>query len=622
MRFSALFALILGTLPAAAHAQTVDQLSKMSIEDLARVMVTSASKRPEPLSEAAASIYVIDHDEIVGSAATSLPEVLRLAPNLQVQQIDAAQYAITSRGFNGAETANKLLVRIDGRSVYTPLFSGVFWELHAPLLEDIERVEVISGPGGTLYGPNAVNGVVSVETRDAHATIGGLTRGIVAANQQTAALRYGVQLGETGAVRVYGSYFNRADMPRGAAPRDVRDRLDGFQGGFRSDFAGGDDTFTFQGDIFDTETRRRAGDGAKGHNLLARWTRQTGDASSLSLRAYYDKYSRRSMLVRDGLETFDGEFQYNAAAGPHEFVVGAGARTTKDSFINDLNPFHLNPEERRLWVFNVFGQDTLALSDEIDVTAGVKLERSSFTGVEVLPSIRATWRPSDDAMFWGAISRAVRTPSRIDRQLENLPLLARAPHFASEKLVALEAGYRGEPSAGTSLSVSLFYNLYDDLRTTEPSPGFQLPIRLANNMEGETYGIEAWGEHQVARWWRLSLGAMAMAKDFHVAPGHVDLAEKASAGNDPAFQLLARSDIMIADGLFLNAGLRVVDDLERPRAESYVEADARLGWQVSRSVELFVAGTNLLHDVHDESGDPQRGQLIERSVYAGTRLLF
>lgn len=607
---------------ASADTATAQDLAGLSIEELAQVPVRSASKREEPLSAAPTALYVLTGEEILATAATSIPEVLRLAPNLQVQQLDAHQYAITARGFNSAETSNKLLVLIDGRSVYSPLHSGVFWDLHNGPLEDVRQIEAISGPGGTLFGPNAVNGVINILTRDASETIGGMVRGTVGAYERTAAARYGLALGGSGAIRVYGNWFDRENLAPRIGP-DVNDRFHGWQAGFRADFESDSDHFTVQGDLFDNQVESLPGDGNEGHNLLARWTHRLSPASSFQLQAYYDRFERLFTLVRDSLQTFDVEAQLNSSLGDHEIVVGGGVRTTRDEFVNNLNPFHLAPSSRRLWVFTVFAQDRFRLTPELSLIAGLKAEQSTFSGVELLPNVRLAWQPHERMLLWGAVSRAVRTPSRIDRNLEFLPLLATAPGFRSEKLIAFEAGYRGQPTRRTSLSVSVFYNLYDDIRTTELAPGGVLPIRLANGLEGATYGIEAWSRTQFAPWWRLDLGLAALWKDFRLDPGHVDLAQRDSLGHDPDYQLLARSHMNLTERLQLNVGVRLVGEIDTPpRLGSHVEADARVAYRLSDSIELYVAGSNLLHRTHAESNDPQRAQLPQRSVYGGTRLRF
>ena len=605
----------------AAAADAPIDLADLSIEQLAQVEVRSASKQSEPLSRAATSIFVITDQDIARSAATSLPELLRLAPNLQVQRLDAREYAVGARGFNGFETSNKLLVQVDGRTVYTPLHSGVFWEQHAPLLEDLDQIEVISGPGGTLYGPNAVNGVVNIASKDARDTLGVLARATSGPEERTAALRFGTAIGATGAVRVYASGFDRDGMDAGPRLAEEGD-FTGWQAGFRSDFGSPESQFTVQGDVYDNDINTLPGDGNEGHNLLARWTRRTGDAASFQLQAYYDDFERRYLLVDDKLQTFDVQAQQNSRIGAHELIVGAGVRTTRDSFVNDLNSFKLDPESRRLWVGNVFVQDRFAVAPALDLIAGVKLEHSSFVGLEILPNLRAAWHPSERTLFWGAVSRAVRTPSRIDRELASLPFLAKATDFKSEKLIAFEAGYRGQPTSSTSVSISLFYNLYDDVRTTELSPGGVFPIRLANSLKGETWGLEAWITQQIQPWWRGSLGLSTLGKDFALKDGAIDLASRAALGADPDYQLVARSSMDVSDTVQLDLSLRAVDDLEESGLGDYVEADARLGWDLGGELEFFVAGNNLLHKRHLESSDLARVHPIGRSVFAGTRLRF
>ncbi|HZH08210.1 MAG TPA: TonB-dependent receptor, partial [Lautropia sp.] len=502
--------------------------------------------------------------------------------------------AITARGFNGPETANKLLVLIDGRTIYTPLQSQVFWNLHSPLLEDIRQVEVISGPGGTLYGPNAVNGVVNITSRDAQDTIGTMLRGTAGAYERTAAVRHGLALGSSGAARVYAHYHDREELPDGVG-FDGNDAFRGWQAGFRADFGSEADHITVQGDVFDAEAERVEGDGNKGHNLLARWSRTLDSSTSFQLQAYYDDFEREFILVRDSLQTFDLEAQFNANLGAHSLVAGGGVRTTRDEFINNLNQFVLDPESRRLWVYNAFVQDRIRLSSQLSLIAGVKLERSTFTGFQVLPNLRVAWQPDERNLVWAAVSRAVRTPSRIDRQLTALPILTPATGFRSEKLVALEGGYRGQPFSHTNLSVSLFLNLYDDIRTTELAPGGALPIRFANSLQGHTYGVEAWSNTQLASWWRLSLGAATIWKKFEVDAGAVDISGRAALGNDPSFQLSARTQMELAPRLQATVGARLVHNIERaPSIDGYVEADARIAYRFNDTVELYVAGRNLL----------------------------
>ncbi len=404
---------------------------------------------------------------------------------------------------------------------------------------------------------------------------------------------------------------------------DSNDRFRGWQAGFRSDFGSDADHVTIQGDVFDGQAERIKGDGNKGHNLLARWSRTLTPATSFQLQAYYDDFVREFIMVRDSLQTVDVEGQFNGTAGAHDLVAGGGVRTTKDEFINNLNQFLLDPTSRRLWVFNGFVQDRIKISPQLSLIGGVKLERSTFTGLQVLPNVRLAWQRDDKNLVWAAVSRAVRTPSRIERQLTALPILIPASGFRSEKLVAFEAGYRGQPFTHTNVSVSAFFNLYDDVRTTELGPGGNLPIQFGNSLKGHTYGFEAWSNSQLTSWWRLSLGAATIWKDFNVADGATDISGRAALGNDPSFQILARNQIEFSPRLQATIGARWIDDIATtPVVSSYIEADARISYRLSDNLELYLAGRNLLRRTHVESNDRNQAQLAQRSVFAGTRVMF
>lgn len=615
-----------------ADTRSVASLQRLSLEELAQVEISSVSKRNERLIEAPAAAFVITAEDIRRSGATTLPEVLRLAPNLQVQQIDAHTYAISARGFNGYGSSNKLLVLIDGRTVYTPLHAAVYWDLHEPLLDDIDRIEVVSGPGGTLHGPNAVNGVINVVTRGAADTQGAFARAVVGTAERSASLRYGGRLGGAGAWRVHATGFDREHLARPDGT-SAQDAWDGYQAGFRFDHDDGVDLFTLQGDIFDNDLEDLAGidGGNKGHNLLARWRHVLGDASSLQVQAYYDKFRRSFLLVEDSLETYDLQAQHNVSFGRHEVVWGAGGRITRDEYLSPFIPFVLDPASRRLWVANLFVQDEIQLRRNLELTLGVKFERTSFTGIEVLPNARLAWHPEASTLLWAAVSQAVRTPSRVDRQLTAPPIipltplsapvpLVGSPDFTSEKLTAFEAGYRSQPTSRSSLSISVYYNLYDDLRTTEAFFDPPARVMLSNGLEGRTFGVEAWGSYQLTDWWRLSMGVNAIDKDFDLKPGRIDLAGGGTSGNDPDYQAMLRSQINPTDDIDIDIALRRVDDLPRPAIPAYTELDARLAWRVGPNIELAVAGFNLLHKRHAENRD--RRAEVRRRVHFGTRLTF
>lgn len=607
-----------GALPACATGLATDaastDFSNLSIEELANIDVSSVAKADQPLSEAAAAIYVITHDDIVRSGATRLPEILRLAPNLQVAQVTASSYAISARGFNGT-AAGKLLVLIDGRSVYTPFFSGVFWDTQDVPPDTIDRIEVISGPGATLWGANAVNGVINIITRSSQDTQGGLMNVTGGSRERRASLQYGGALGEVLTYRLYAETADH-DQDVTASGQNARDGWRQSQAGFRVDWAPGRDLITLQGDIYGGSQQevRTNTQVVSGHNLTARWTRQLDEGSSLQVLAYYDYLERRVPGVYgDFLHTYDLEVQHSFRLGrAHDIVWGGGYRRTEDRFpvVPDnitTAPFtqFFQPESRGQNLGDLFAQDTVALSPALKLTVGLKLEGAPYSGLEALPSARLSWKASDTALVWAAVSRAVRGPSRLDRDFHQVlgPLQVIAPgSFQSEELVAYELGYRGQPTVRSSLSVSAFYNVYDKLRTFERGPGFSLPIRIANGMEGETYGIEAWGAYQLRGWWRLSAGADWLHEDLRFKPGATGEGGLQIAGDDPKHQVSLRSSMTLPDGGSLDLQLRRVGALPAPASPAYTELNGRLAWALTDAVELSINGVNLLHDHHAEFG--------------------
>lgn len=599
-------------------------LARLSIEELANVEIVSVSKHPEPLSQAAASVFVISGDDIRRSGAQSLPEALRLAPNLNVQRVDALDYGISARGLNGFESSNKLLVMIDGRSVYSPFFAGVEWSQLQPDLPDIDRIEVISGPGGALWGANAVNGVINVVSRPADETQGLLIDAVGGSGDDSATVRYGGRMGQGGAWRVYVNGVNRADTLRKGG--DAGDRWDGGQLGFRSDVTAGPNLFTLQGDAYYDEVPSsipaRPQGKLEGSNLLGRWTRTLAGGGRFELQGYYDRYERRARGILDGVVTWDVQAQYSFTWGPHNIVAGGGYRLWDDKFVNYVNGFVLDPPSRDTALANVFLQDQIALGD-ITLTLGVKAEDNSFSGAELMPSARLAWKTSDTGMVWAAVSRAVRSPSRLDRELVFPPFLL-ASNFEPERLIAYELGYRGQPAERLSLSATLFYHRYEAVRSNEATPVTLFPIRIGNGLEGETWGLEAWADFDVSPDWRLSAGLTAMGKDFRASAGSTDVSRLAAAGHDPEVQGSLRSQMRLTPTLDLDLRLRYVGDTPRERvggyqdAPAYAEADARLAWQVNDRVEVSVAGLNLLDDAHVEATEPRR-TAMRRSIQAGLR---
>lgn len=599
-------------------------LSQMTIEELANIEVTSVSKRSERLSDAAAAVFVITHDEIRRSGAASIPEILRLAPNLQVARVDASQYAITARGFNST-TANKLLVLIDGRSVYTPLFSGVFWDVQDVLLEDIDRIEVISGPGGALWGSNAVNGVINIITRDSRDTIGGLVDIGGGSDERSAGVRYGARLGEDATYRLYGKGFSRDNTVDESGTSKEESWSKG-QGGFRADWGKTHDIFTFQGDVYDGSIDQKVFDDKtiSGGNLLGRWNRTMGNGSSFQVQTYYDRTRRiYPGTFGETLDTYDIAAQHSFSLGAHHNIVwGGGYRLMQDDVTNSAVLAFL-PANRDLELSNIFLQDGILLHERWQLTLGAKVEDNSYTGIEVQPSARLSWKLSDSALLWSAVSRAVRTPSRLDKELfapGSPPYsIAGGPDFQSEKVTAYELGYRAQPTPRASYSISTFYNVYDELRSLEPIGGGAFV--LGNKMEGETYGAELWGNYRLLDWWRLSAGYTYLKERLRFQADSGDTALR-GAGNDPAYQIAARSSMDLVHNLEFDATVRVIDSLPNPHVPGYTALDARLGWKVRKDLDISLIGNNLLDSHHPEFGAASASSDLGRTVYGRIQWKF
>lgn len=585
----------------AAPAEVVEQLGRLSLEELANVQVTSVARTPEPLGEAPASIYVISREDIRRSGAQSLPEVLRLAPNLEVAQINSASYTVTARGFNSPESANKLLVLIDGRSVYSPLASTVFWESLDLDLADVDRIEVVSGPGGTLWGANAVNGVINVVTRSAAETQGPLAVVSAGDRQWNGTVRYGGALGSAGNFRIYATGFDRTGAFRQSESDPSPDRARGAQGGFRFDGESGREAYTLQADVFENRSALLAMR-LHGENVVGRWTHTFSPDSSVQLQAYFDQAGRDYAIARDLLDTYDLQLQDNLSTGAHRIVWGGEYRVWRSLFLS-YNIFHFPQPVSTLSLGSVFVQDEITLRPDLRLTAGLKLEDNSYSGTDYLPNLRLAWMPDATTLIWSAVSRSVRTPSRIDRELTAPGILDESPTFKSETVTAFELGYRGAPTQRVSVSASLFYNLYDDIRSDDLING-GFPVVLLNGLRGHTYGLETWGRYSVTDWWRLSAGLSTLTKSFHLKPGHTDISLGQALGQDPASQLQVRSEMNLPHGVEIDVAARHVARILASKVPAYTEADARLGVRLTSALELSLDGRNLLHASHVEVIDP------------------
>ena len=648
-RFTAL-ALLLSSPVFANH--TPRDLMELTLEELMDIEVFSVSRRQEKLSHSASSIQVITADQIRRSGATSIPEALRLASNLQVAQQNSYEWVVTARGFS-SDVGNKLLVLIDGRTVYTPLFSGVFWDRQNYLLEDIERIEVISGPGGTLWGANAVNGVINIITRSSAQTQGTYLEAAAgsALNQQAGA-RYGGHLNESTTYRVYGQHFDRDEesLSNGSPGSDDWTMK---QAGFRVDSALPADTFTVQGDYYRLRGSQLLADDREtyGGNMLGRWSHRISDTANTILQVYYDRTELKmpvaTMLIngiplappgvfRDLLDIMDLDFQHQfLLSDRHKIVWGFGYRYTRDDVTN-TGGLAFYPDFLEQELFSAFLQDEIALvQDKVYFTVGTKVEKNDFTGTEWEPGIRLQWRLSEHHQIWSAVSRAVRMPSRIDRHI-SLPsrdallvVLQGGPDFESETVDAYELGYRGRISNKAALSVALFYNEYDNVRSTSPTPVTLAPFFFENNLEGETQGVELSLDMEIAKWWRIRMGYNYLHEDISVQSGEFDLNNARNETADPEHQFMLRASFDISHDVELDVGYRWVDRLptndvdELVYVPKYDELDVRIGWTPTANLELALVGQNLLHDHHQEFGQPgDQQQEVGRNIYAKVQLRY
>ena len=613
----------------AALADTAGDLTAMSLADLAKVEVTSVSKTNEALQRAPAAIYVISHDDIVRSGATSVPEALRLAPNLLVTQTSASAYVISARGLGGNPTAqnfsNKLLILIDGRPVYTPLYSGIYADTLDVVLEDVDRIEVISGVGATLWGANAMNGVINIITRSSYLTKGTYVDAGAGNQQQFGDLRYGGGAGGDGAYRVYGFGFHRDAMQL----PDASGAGDGWskgQGGFRSDWGLEQDTLTVQGDYYRaTESNLNALDSTLlGGNLLGRYEHHDSQ-SDLQVQTYIDQSEQSGPGGAGGfiVHTYDIALQDAILLGARNRIIwGAGERLYTYGITNETELLFV-PDRHSLTLANVFLQDTISVSSAINVTLGLKAEDDPFSGWTPLPDLRLSWAINDHVATWAAASRAIRSPTPFDtdvvEKIGPTVFLQGNSGFRPEEVHAYEIGARAQPSESVSLSIAGFYNVYDDLRTIEPASDTTfLPLYWDNLMRGDTFGIDAWANWQVTDWWRLSPGATWVRERLVFAPGASELLGLGQAGDDPSSHASLVSSMNLPHRLTLDATLRYVGALPGPVLPHYTELDARLGWRMNQRAEFSLRGANLLHARHYElpAGD---GEQITRSVIAEAR---
>lgn len=628
----------------AQTSRSVPDVTAMSMEDLMNLQVTSVSKRTQKVADAAAAIFVITQEDIRRSGATSIPEALRLVPGLEVARIDQNKWAIGSRGFNG-RFDNKLLVLIDGRSVYTPLFSGVYWNVQDVMLEDVDRIEVIRGPGATLWGANAVDGVINVITKKAKATQSAVvTAGAGTEERAAGGVRYGGKLGDNTYYRAYTKYFDwgPSAYPSGMTAHDGWDAL---RGGFRADWTpAGANSLTVQGDIYRTrfdETLTVASlsapysntfpnDGKySGGNVLGRWN-HTSEGSSMSLQMYYDNTTITDhSLFGDHQNILDVDFQHGFHVGDsQQFVWGLGYRSIRDK--NDASfTVSLQPNQVTLNQFSTFLQDEISLVDNrLQITLGSKFERNEFTGFEIEPNARLLWTLTPNQSIWTAVSRAVRTPALTEEglRLNSAVIPPGTPsnpapfpaviavfgshQFNSEDLLAYELGYRVQATSNLSLDIATFYNNYSNLRTAEPGAPFVegspaptdivIPFVASNKMSGGTYGVELFADWKVVPKWRLAGSYSYLQMDIHKNIDSQDPTPDNPNGSSPRHQWYLRSSVDLPKHFDQDTTLRFVDRLPGLNVPSYYSLDAHLGWRPVTRLELSIGGQNLLNNWHFE----------------------
>jgi len=599
------------------------ELKKLSVEELMNIEVTSVSKSPEKLTEVASAIQVITNEDIRRSTVTRLPEALSLAPNLQVAQSNSHDWGITARGFNGAPFANntladKLLVLIDGRSVYTPLFGGVFWDAQNVLLEDVDRIEVVSGPGGTLWGANAVNGVINIISKNARETQGWYASAAGGSFlRDYAGVRYGGHVDTNFFFRVYGQRFDQ-NSTTWIDSTESHDAWHMTQGGFRMDYVpGNSNTFSFQGDFYGgmADTGNTI---INGQDVLGKWTHRFSENANLSLQVYFDR-TWRDLTASDfseQLSTYDIDLQHHFPIGSNNQVLwGAGYRMMNDEVENSIS-LTFTPAERRLQLFNGFVQDRIMLVDqELYLTLGTKILHNDYSGFELQPSVRLTCTPSPEHTIWAAVSRAVRTPARFDADETTPFITTRNGEFDSEKVVAYEIGYRIRPVQYISFSIAAFYNEYDDLRSINLNDAPPPALLFANDQQAKSWGLEFSGNAVLTKWWRLRGGYTFLDKRFTAKSPAVFSGSDLFEAIDPHHQALLQSIMDLPGNLQLDITGRYVDMLPglpsvSPQISAYTTFNARLAW-IFREFEFSAAGQNLAGKRHGEFGSRE----IPRSFY-------
>lgn len=636
----------------ASAEEDIDSLLGLSFKELKNVKVTSVSKKKENAFEAPAAIYVITADDIRRSGATSIPEALRMVPGIEVAQLDSNTWAITSRGFQ-RQFVNKLLVLMDGRSIYTPLFSGTYWDVQDTVLEDIARIEVIRGPGATLWGANAVNGVINIITKSAKNTQGTYVSAHLGDYERgTAEARYGGKVGNDLHYRFYGKQMSKGET-KTATGQEVADNWYTSRGGFKINWdKSAFDSYTVQGDVYREREQQlyslplitspqHSVEEARGGNIITKWDHKIKEGSDINLQFYLDYIERNILVLNQERITADFDFQHNLRYNDrNEIVWGLGYRYFRDELdgptVRNNVYIQYTPKNSSNNLYSGFIQDKIELyEDKLFLTVGSKFEDNYYTSFEFQPNARIQWSPTKNQSVWGAVSRAVRTPSRGE---DGIALVAGAAGSSlvrqvgnkgieAEKLIAYELGYRIQPSWRASFDLAVFYDDYDNIRTFEPYSGLNIP--LANHANAETYGFEIGSRLSVTKNWNLYANYSFVTVDIHTndrpGVGANDSVAEVDEGKSPKNKFSLLSRVNLPHNVELDANVYYVDNLSSISIPTYIRFDARLGWRPIKSMEVSLVGQNLFDDYHPEFSKPLYSvsqSEIGRSVYGKVSFRF
>lgn len=627
-----------------------DEGSGNLLQQLMNTRITSVSRTEEDPFRAPAATFVITREDISRHGFTSIPEALRMVPGLNVAQAGSERYAISARGFND-NVANRLLVQVDGRTVYTPVFPGVNWDTVDTNIEDIKQIEIVRGPGGALWGANANNGIINIITEESVNTLENYASAVVGTEERSASVRHGGSIDENHHYRLYGKFFDRGSTDAVGGGK-VRDAWDRYQVGFRTDKEALKDSFTLQGDFYQGEDERQAFlpdlappfvnavvDDAtlRGANILGRWTHNFDDGSSTILQTYVDYWKRGFDVSKEETTTIDVNFQYSLDMFPRNQVTwGAGYRVV---FQNEPDRFFFKfiPEKRTDDIISLFLQDKIALiENKLYLTVGSKFEQNDYSGFEYQPNVRVSWYPGEKHTLWGAVSRSIRTPTRAEHDIEQI--LAIIPNagfvrlignrdFDSEELISYEVGYKFRATSSFYFDVSAFYHQYNKLRTLEIGAPFGdtvVPLTTLNNGTAESYGIELSGKWEITPEWHLTSGYSFLTIDTDIPPGNTDTELVRDEGRSPKHQFNILSHLKLPYDLSLSNALYYVDTLNAINIPSYFRFDTGLTWAAAENMSVSIIGHNLLDNKHPEFDaiPVLQDSEIERSVLARISVRF